>query len=181
MRYEVVYTMGRPATPREWAIGSHLVKNWLDQERAAVPRRFENASIRLSDDDIVVQMPDSEDLIVERAGTTPIWSAEANTVASSRILAGVMLCMQYACSADAIQLSSEKPAGWQGAARALTPVWGGTHLVRTIAPASVKADRLFYVDHDSHAQQLRDFFRSALEMDSSVLPDDAFSDTLLEE
>ncbi len=179
MRYEVVYSMGRPATSREWAYGSHLVRTWLDQERALVPRRFENASIHLDDNEIVVQMPDSEDLIVERAGTTPIWSAEANTVASSRILAGVMLCMQYACSADAIQLSSEKPAGWQGAARALTPVWGGTHLVREIAPATVKTDRLLYVDREQHAQQLREYFRSALELDSSALPDDAFRDALL--
>jgi len=181
MRYEVVYTMGRPATPHEWAYGSHLVRRWLDQEHARVPHRFEKARMYRDDYEIVVQMADSEDLIVERAGTTPIWSAEAATVASSRILAGVMLCMQYACSADAIQLSSEQPAGWQGAAHALTPVWGGTHVVRTIAPVTVQTDRLLYVDRATHAQQLREFFRSALELDRQALPDHAFRDALLEE
>jgi hypothetical protein len=180
MRYEVVYTMSRPATDAEWAAATRLASAWLAQERALVPRRFDEARIEISESELVVQFADSEDLRVERAGTTPIWSARAKTVASSRLLAGVLLCLQYACSAEVLQLSSEKPGGWQAAARALTPVWEGDYEVRALVPMHIKADRLLYVASGSNASQLRDFFRAALEMEPHALPDEAFTDVPLD-
>ena len=181
MRYEVVYTMSRAATAAEWADGTQLAAAWLAQERAAVPRRFDGATVSITDDALLVQFADSEDLRVERDGTLSIWSAEAKTVASSRLLAGVLLCLQYTWSTSVFQLSSEKRGGWRAAATALAPLWGAPHTLRTMAPTHLKADTLIYVHAGTNAAQLRDYFRDALEQTLSTLPDSAFTDTLLED
>jgi hypothetical protein len=157
-----------------------LAAAWIAQEQAAVPRRFEGATVQITPDALVVQLADSEDLRVEREGTVPIWSAEAKTVASSRVLVGVLLCLQHACTAETLQLSSEKRGGWTGAAEALTTVWGAPRALHTLTPTHVKADTLIYVPSGSNARLLREYFRAALEMDEAALPDDAFTDALLE-
>jgi hypothetical protein len=181
MRYEVVFTMSRLATETEWTESIRLVTAWLAQEQANVPRRFEGAHIQVDENEIVAKFADSEDLRIERAGTTPIWSARAGSAASARLLAGVLLCVHYACGAECLQVSGDASAGWQSAARALSAVWGREQVVRVLVPATMKADRLFYLDRGDNARLLRDFFRAALEVDAVALPDDGFSDTLLDD
>ena len=176
MRYEVVYTMSGPVTLEEWTRATQRVAAWLAQEQAAVARRFDGATIEITDEVLVVQLADSEDLRVERGGTLPIWSARAKTVASSRLLAGVLLLLQHTGSAERLQLSSDKPGGWSAAAHALAPIWGAPLTVRAMTPASVKADTLLYVDDGRNAALLRAFFRAALELDDAALPDHAFRD-----
>lgn len=180
MSYEVVYTMSRPVSADEWSAATRLVSAWLEQERARVPRRFEGAQVVCTDTELVVQFGDSEDLRVDIACSTPIWSARAKTVASSRLLAGVLLCLQHVWSAEVMQLSSDKPGGWQAAALALTPLWGGDHAVRSLVPTHIKADRLLYVASGRNAALSRDFFRAALEMNADALPDSAFTDVMFD-
>lgn len=180
MRYEVVYTMSRSVTTEEWSRGTQLVSAWLDQERARVPRRFDGAQVQCTDTELMVQLADSEDLRVDIACGTPIWSARAKTLASSRLLAGVLLCLQHAWGADVIQLSSERPGGWQEAALALSRVWGGDYALHSLVPTHVKADRLLYVASGRNAELSRDFFRAALELTADALPDSAFTDVVLD-
>lgn len=178
MRYEVVYTMSRALSAAEWGEVSALVQTWLDQRRAFAPARFEGARCQLGPDELVVQFADSEDLRVERAGGIAIWSARSRSMASHRLLAGVLLCLQRATSAAVFQLSGDRE-GWAPAAEALTTAWGGPYRVVEVRPSRIKADPLLCVDVDANRALLRAFFRDALAMDDATLPDTAFSETVL--
>jgi hypothetical protein len=175
--YEVIYTMSRAATDDEWQKASLLANTWLS--RCAKEHRdlFADAIIRVDENALHVELAGSEDLIIERAGTVDIWSARTASLEATRVLAGVLLCVQYALTADAIQLSGSKAGAWQSAAGALTSVWGGDHVARVIFPRRHKADALVYVDAGSNAQIMRDYFRTHLELSADVLPDHDFKDT----
>jgi hypothetical protein len=169
--------MSRAATEDEWGTASLLVGRWLAACDAANRALFADAIIRLDDAALHVELAGSEDLIIERAGTVHIWSARASSLDAARVLAGVLLCVQYALTADVIQLSGSKDGAWQSAASGLTPVWGGEHLARTMLPRRHKADALVYVDAGRNGQILRDYFRTHLELSEELLPDRDFKDT----
>jgi hypothetical protein len=140
---------------------------------------FEGATVQIDDAALHVELVGSEDLIVERAGTVHIWSARTPAPDAARVLSGVLLCLQYALTAEAIQLSGSKIGTWQSAAAALTPVWNGEHQARSILPRRHKADALVYVHVGSNAQILRDYFRTHLELSATELPDGDFKDTVI--
>ncbi len=175
--YEVVYTMSRAATDDEWRKASLLAGTWLSRCAKEHGDLFADAIIRVNDDTLHVELAGSEDLVIERAGTVRIWSARTPSLHAAQVLAGVLLCVQYALTADAIQLSGSKAGAWQSAAGALTPVWGGEHVARVILPRRHKADALVYVDAGSNAQIMRDYFRTHLELSADALPDQDFKDT----
>lgn len=178
MTYEVVYTMSRPATTNEWTRGTTLVAAWLEASAREYPRLFEAADIRVGPDALIVELAGAEDLVVERAATTPIWSARTPSREAVRVLSGVLLCLQFACGANTLQLSGSKAGEWQAAAHALAPIWDGEFSARVMAPRKVKADALVYVDHGENARLLRDYFREHLELDEAALPDRDFRDHL---
>lgn len=178
LRYEVVYTMARALAPDEWRDALALVQTWLDQRRAFAPARFEGATCKLDAEALLIQFADSEDLRVERAGTISIWSARSRSMASHRLLAGVLLCLQRATSAAVFQLSGDRE-GWAPAAEALATAWGDSYRVVEVRPSRVKADPLLCVDAGGNRALLRSYFRAALDLDATALPDSAFSETLL--
>lgn len=169
--------MSRAASEDEWTAASRLVGTWLSQCGAQYPALFAGAAIQVDDAVIHVELAGSEDLIIERAGTVHIWSARTPSVDAVRVLAGVLLCVQHALSADAIQLSGSKANAWQSAASALTPVWGGEHQAWVIFPRRHKADALVYVDAGHNGQIMREYFRTHLELTEELLPDCDFKDT----
>jgi len=174
--YEVVYTMSRAASEEEWTEASRLVGAWLSQCDAQHPGLFEGAVIQVDGAAMHVELVGSEDLIIERAGTVHIWSARTPSVEAARVLAGVLLCVQYALTADAVQLSGSKANAWQAAASALTPVWEGEHQAWVIFPRRHKADALVYVDVGRNGQIMREYFRTHLELTEELLPDRDFKD-----
>jgi len=178
MTYEVVFTMSRAATAAEWSTATQLVRSWLQACTPAYPAHFIAADIRIADDALFVELTGAEDLIVERDGTTAIWSVRTTSRDAARILSGVLLCLQYACSAETFQLSGSKTSEWQGAATDLTPVWDGMHQARLMTPRRHKADSLVYVDHAENALLTRRYFRAHLELDEHALPDLDFKDQL---
>lgn len=178
MTYEVVYTMSRVATPEEWDAATTLVRAWLDLCARHAPAWFEAADVRVSSEALIVELAGAEDLVVERAATTPIWSVRTPSPDAARVLAGVLLCLQFACGARTLQLSGSTSVAWQAAARALAPVWQGEYVARTLTPRRVKADTLVYVDHGENGRQLRDYVRAQLELDETTLPDRDFRDRL---
>jgi hypothetical protein len=180
MSYEVVYTMSRPATPAEWEASSTLIAAWLEASAATCPALFAPATIVLGDESLTVELTGAEDLIVERLADTPIWSVRTSSTDAARVLAGVLLSLQFACTAEAFQLSGSKKNQWQQAASALTPYWGGEFQARLMAPRKHRADSLVYVDHARNAQHLRAYFRTQLELDDMLLPDRDFRDVLVD-
>ncbi len=171
MRHEVVYTLSRAITDSEWAVATHAVRLWW--------ARADSGSLQVDGNEIVVQCADSEDLRVERTGGIAIWSARARTMGSAQRLAGVVLCLQYAWGAEVIQLSGNAPSAFARAASALAPIWGADHKVIQIRPATMKADPLFFVDAGGHRAQMHAFYRAALEVDVTALPDEGFTETVL--
>jgi hypothetical protein len=169
--------MSRAATEEEWGLASLLVGKWLsacDQQNRAL---FEGAIVRIDDAALHIELAGAEDLIIERAGTVHIWSAQTSSLEAVRVLAGVLLCVQYALTADVIQLSGSKAGAWQAAATGLTPIWGAEHLARIILPRRHKADALVYVDAGRNGHILREYFRTHLELGEDALPDRDFKDT----
>lgn len=169
--------MSRAATDDEWRNASRLVSAWLSLSGKEHRDLFAGAIIRIDDNALHVELAGSEDLVMEREGTVRIWSARTASPDATRVLAGVLLCVQYALTADAIQLSGSKVGSWQAAAGALTSVWGGQHVARVIFPRRHKADALVYIDAGSNAQIMRDYFRTHLELSEDMLPDHDFKDT----
>jgi len=84
-------------------------------------------------------------------------------------------------STDPNEFPIQKRGGWAAAARALTPVWGAVHELRTLTPTHITADTLIYVNAGQNAQHVRAYFRAALELDALALPDDAFTEDVLGE
>jgi hypothetical protein len=172
MRHEVVYTLSRALTDAEWQAGTALVRTWW-----GAPADGDVAQIR--DDELVLQCADSEDLRVEKGGAIAIWSARARSVRSAQRLAGVLLALQFAWGAEVLQVSGNNASAFARAAAALTPVWGGEHVVIEIRPTTVKADPLLFVDTRGHREQMQAFYRAALERDAAALPASDFSETVL--
>lgn len=175
-RYEVVYTMSRPVLEPEWTLATRLIGGWLEASAAAHPTVFTGATIRLDPDAVFLELRDAEDLIIERLGTTSIWSARTGSADAAQVLAGVLLCLQFACGADVMQLSGSNAGLWQAAARALTPVWGASLTARQLTPRRHRADTLVYVDHGENGRITRDYFRTHLGLDETQLPDRDFRD-----
>lgn len=178
MSYEVVYTMSREATPAEWEVATTLLTAWLERCSALSPALFATADIRVGPESLLVELVGAEDLVVDRNAATTIWSARTTSPDAARVLAGVLLCLQYACGGDTFQLSGSKKGEWQSAATLLSPVWGGSYPARTMAPRRFKADTLVYVDHGENAARLRSYFRTHLELEETALPDRDFRDLL---
>lgn len=174
--FEVIYTMSRPVLEPEWTLATRLVGGWLEASASAHPALFAGATIRLDPDALLLELADAEDLIVERLGTTAIWSARTDSAEAAVVLSGVLLCLQFACGADVLQLSGSKAGRWQGATTALTPVWGAAMTARRISPRRHRADTLVYVDHGDNARFTREYFRMHLELDETQLPDRDFRD-----
>lgn len=178
MSYEVVYTMSREATPAEWEVATTLLSAWLERSTALSPALFANADIRIGPESLLVDLVGAEDLVVDRNAATTIWSARTASPDAARVLAGVLLTLQFACGGDTFQLSGSKKGEWQRAATLLAPVWGGAYPARTMAPRRFKADTLVYVDHGENARLLREYFRTHLDLDEAALPDRDFRDLL---
>lgn len=168
--------MSRAATADEWSTACVLVGKWLALCGEAMPALFDGAIIQVNDTAIHVELAGSEDVVIECAGTVDIWSARTSSLDAARVLAGVLLAVQYALSANAIQLSGSKANAWQAAATALTAVWGEPHVARIIAPRRYKADSLVYLEHGDNARIVRDYFRTQLELSEELLPDRDFKD-----
>lgn len=169
--------MSRAASEAEWTEASRLVGAWVSLGNAQQPELFDGAIIQIDDAALHIELAGSEDLIIERAGTVHIWSARTPSLDAVRVLAGVLLCVQYALTADAIQLSGSKAGAWQAAASGLTPIWGGEHVARIMFPRRHKADALVYIDAGQNGQIMRDYFRTNLELSEELLPDRDFKDT----
>lgn len=178
MSYEVVYTMSRAASPTEWDAAMALVESWLAECRNAHPALFGDSDIAIDAESLAVDLAGSEDLIVERLATTPIWSVRTPSPEAAQVLSGVLLCLQFACTAETFQLSGSKKHRWHDAAVGLTGIWGGEFQARIMAPRKHRADSLVYVQRGENARLTRDYFRANLELDDAQLPDRDFRDVL---